>query len=254
MDNQSPLKLHLRIVHIHGCVFRVLTLRPSCGVRFSTNFFHNTWHLLTDAAGSSVLARLLWGLSFQRHAGTVVVIDSAHLVPTPFEADPPLPCMFIQAGLARVHDDLLRALRSKLPHIAPSATVKLQTFGVSREVDPRLEINDHRWEQERMGVVGGYLCYTAPAAVLRVNAAWMAGLGRMTHGTNYHPLAERQFMRGGDGEVQVFGNFRARVSTARVARAHAGVPPHRCTTEDERDFIWAHAEQLLRARTQAQPD
>ena len=47
-----------------------MTLRPVAQARFSTNYFHETWHLLSDGHGAQVLARLLWGLSYQARPGT----------------------------------------------------------------------------------------------------------------------------------------------------------------------------------------
>lgn len=82
------MKAHLRLVRVGARVLRVVSLRPSCAARFSTNLFHHTWHVLSDRAGAFVLARLLWGLSFQRARRTIVVIAGEHLVTTPFEADP----------------------------------------------------------------------------------------------------------------------------------------------------------------------
>ena len=83
------LKMHLREVRVGSYTYRVVSLRASTTTRFSTNYFHQTWHLLTDGEGAALLARLFWGLAFQRMPGTLLLIEAEHLVPTPFEADPP---------------------------------------------------------------------------------------------------------------------------------------------------------------------
>src|SRR5687768_16207331 len=86
--NREGLKLHLRLVDVGDYLYRVVSLRPTFGVRFSTNYFHETWHILTDEAGGKTLGRLFWGLSYQKAAGTIVIIDRPHLVTTPFDGDP----------------------------------------------------------------------------------------------------------------------------------------------------------------------
>src|SRR5689334_8165802 len=81
------LKLHRRVVRLGGHDHTLLTLRPVAQVRFSTNFFHGTWHILSDGHGAQVLARLLWGLSYQARPGTIVLLDEANLDPNPFDAE-----------------------------------------------------------------------------------------------------------------------------------------------------------------------
>jgi hypothetical protein len=54
---------------------------------FSTNFFHQTWHIVTSQRGAQLLARLLWAISFERHPGTLLLIHGKNLAPTPFEAE-----------------------------------------------------------------------------------------------------------------------------------------------------------------------
>src|SRR5262245_17904657 len=81
------LKMHLRLLRLAGRVYRVVTPRPNFGAVFSTNFYHQTWHIVSDQHGARMLARLLWGLSFQRQPGTLVLVHGRHLRPTPFEAE-----------------------------------------------------------------------------------------------------------------------------------------------------------------------
>src|SRR4051794_38913944 len=84
---ESRLKMHLRLLSLGRDVYRVVTLRPSTRIGFSTNFYHQTWHIVTSQRGARLLARLLWGLSYQRQPGTLLLVHGSHLLPTPFEAE-----------------------------------------------------------------------------------------------------------------------------------------------------------------------
>jgi len=75
----TALKLHLRVLEVHRKTLRVVSLRPQLGARFSTNYYHDTWHILAGVDGADVLGRLLWGLAFQRQPGTLILIDGDHL-------------------------------------------------------------------------------------------------------------------------------------------------------------------------------
>jgi hypothetical protein len=111
----------------------VITLRPGTDSRFSTNYFHETWHILSDFHGSRLLGRLLWGLAFQRNPGTVVLIDRPHLDPTPFEPEPASPILLVPEWLTPLRAGTVRALRGMLPLTAPPAgTVRWQTPGLDR--------------------------------------------------------------------------------------------------------------------------
>jgi hypothetical protein len=77
------MKLHEVEVRLaRGATLRVLSLPPSTRARFSTNFFHETWHIITDREGARVLAELLWALSYHRTPSTVVLLHGEHLVPS----------------------------------------------------------------------------------------------------------------------------------------------------------------------------
>lgn len=268
----APLKLHLRLCELPGHTYRVLSLRPSCGVRFSNNFFHDTWHLLSDLNGSALLARLLWGLSYQRHAGTVIALYGEHIVETPFEADPALPCLLTvanspaSASFDETHlDGLRRWLRRPGP---PATTVKLQTFGMAAAIaryqdrSVRYEGHDEEWiplwARERMSKRAGLLCYTAPPEILRAQALTVHGMSRFTYrGSNYHYLAEGRSgrrastYRAPSGEVQIFSDFTERLITARAARAQVVVDPATARgplNDEARRAIWDSVERALERR------
>lgn len=226
MTLANALKVHLRVFDIHRTTLRVVTLRPQTPVRFSSNYYHDTWHILAGADGAVLLGRLLWGLAFQRHPGTMILIDSPHLVPTPFEADPPDPILLVPAGLTRIDDDVLRALTLRLRR-APGAptTIRWHTFGMPAALAhdharSRLspDRGDRIWTRERMSKRAGFICYTAPPDILRAHAV---GIYRMHNFfASYYPLAERgsQASWHYDGEFQLIPHFADDVSAARVAR------------------------------------
>jgi hypothetical protein len=251
--NAKGLKLHLRVVTVGRTTFRIVTLRPATSVRFSTNFFHDTWHVLTDREGAFILARLLWGLAFQREPGTAVLLDGVHLVPTPFEADPGDPVLLAPAGLTRVDAAVLRLLRARLRQPTSQKTVRWHTFGLpqalAENVDWRasryLEARSQR-SQERMDRLGGFVCYSAPRDVLRSQALAIYRM-RECKKMSYHYLAEDHgpgWWRT-DGEVQVFRDFRDMVSAATVARravldAHG--PGAQIRSDSEREAVYRQAE------------
>lgn len=233
----SRLKVHLRLVELAGKTYRIVSLRPSTRVAFSTNYYHNTWHLVSNEVGSQLLARLLWGLAFQRQPGTMFLIHGRHLLPTPFEAERSDPFLLIPSQLTGVDPEAFRLLKSRLPHLGQSCTtIRWLTFGLdlalqAHEQDTqhleweRLRPNDQQqlWRQERMGRCGGFIFYAAPPPVLRMQALILHGLlvklGNCQIETNYHFLAEVSSRNSwADGEVQIFADYKERVSAAVQAR------------------------------------
>ena len=230
-DNR--LKMHLRLLTICGTTLRVVTLRPSTRVAFSTNFFHQTWHLVTGQQGAQLLARLFWGLSFQRQSGTLVLAHGDHLLPTPFEAERSDPFLIVPTGITRINPAELHSLKGRLSHLGPpTTTIRWQTFGLdvalSQErnvsVDLRWSEDKHLWQQERMSRLGGFIVYRAPPAILRRQALHIHGLhvraSDSTYAMDYHFLAESSSKHSwyGDGEVQIFADYPDRVAAATEAR------------------------------------
>jgi hypothetical protein len=218
------MKLHLRLYDIHGTTLRVATLRPRTGARFATNFFHETWHIIAAPHDAAVIGALMFGLAFQR-PGTLVLIDGDHLVPTPFDADPPDPILLIPAGVTPADVDTLRALKLKLrrERRAPM-TINWRT--------PRDEVAEHHElaglrSYERMSRRAGFICYTAPPAILVAEGAAIARI----RSDGYYMLA------GCDGEVQTIPDFATQVSVAKIAR-QAVVGDRPIATEDERWDVW----------------
>jgi hypothetical protein len=223
----NGLKVHLRVVSAHRRTLRVITLRAATHASFSTNLFHDTWHILTDEDGARVLGCLLWALSFQRLPGTCVLLTGMHLVPTPFEADPPLPVLLVQDGLAHAGPEVLGGLTRRLRD-APGTTIRLHTFGMPEQLRERERVG-HRSDwfhaekrrlsaRETMKRVGGFIVYSAPPAILREQALTIHGMRTGSHPV-YHYLAEGcGLSHPPPGEVQVFPGFGDMVSAAKVAR------------------------------------
>jgi hypothetical protein len=228
------LKLHMRELRLGSRVYRVVTLRPATAANFSTNFYHGTWHILSDIAGARLLARLLWGLSYQRVRGTLVLIHGEHLKPSPFDADPSNEIVLTVDGLTPHDPDDMRALRARLPRLGPlDRTVRWQTFGLDRLLGDEEERSgfwklargpgsrgERPLERERVSRCAGFVCYTAPRDVLRETALRLMEMRVEPHTgapMDYLFLAD-QMAYGSEGEVQVFADYRLRLRQAALAR------------------------------------
>ena len=220
------LKLHRRELRLDGRQYTVVTLRPGTDARFSTNFYHGTWHVLSDWHGARLLGRLLWGLAYQRRQGTLVLIDRPFLDPNPFDAEPADPIALVPALLTPLSTRAARELRRRLPLWGRNdGTVRWHTFGLGPAV-AALRANGGRAPdcfcprriepspfQARMDRIGGLVTLAALPSVLKQYATYVYALGDHAHdGMDYVVLDWP------NGEVQVFRDYRRRVSAARVAR------------------------------------
>jgi hypothetical protein len=268
MSLARSLKVHLRVLDVLGTTLRVVTLRPQTEVRFSTNYFHDTWHILADRDGASLLGRLLWGLAFQRLPGTLLLIDRPHLVPTPFDGDPPDRIIVIPEGLTRFDPELLRALAVRLRRDpGPPTTIRWHTFGMPAAAIER----DRAWARrdwgvryrvgrrplaarEQMSRTAGFVCYTAPPEILREHGLGIHDLQDCTNGS-YYPLADLRHHNtwGYDGEFQLIPGFADRVSAAITARreilgAAAGGLADRPIVDEEARFEIYDRQEVALAR------
>jgi hypothetical protein len=249
------LKLHRRIVPLGGRDHTVLTLRPDARVRFSTNYYHDTWHVLSDVHGAQVLARLLWGLSYQARPGTLILLDEARLDPNPFDAEPPRLVALIPAGLTSSAVPLLRELkRSRHRHTAPAGTVRWRTNGLdaalaryraTRDYDlPGLPTwRRHRTLVEDVRELAGVVTLTAEPAMLRILAFAFAKMADYWY-RGQCSLELDDYA----GELQIWRDYHRMVSIARTARAEvlstgAGADP-----AEVRLRVWRHAVAVRRRR------
>src|SRR5262245_30452864 len=210
------------MLRLDGRPYTVITLRPGTDVRYSTNYFHGTRHILSDWRGARLLGRLLWGLAYQRRPGTLVLIDRPNLDPNPFDAEPADPIVLLPAWLTPLRADAARALRHRLPLAGPpDGTVRWHTHGLADTLAAkvpwwqrppgahRAPWTPHRGFQTRIDRIGGLLVWAATAPALRQHAADVYQLGEYAHhGMDYHEVDWPA------GEVQVFADYRRRVSAA----------------------------------------
>lgn len=121
-------------------------------------------------------------------------------------------------------------------------TDALDATGVLRRRDDRAAL--HR--KERISRRAGFVCYTAPPAILRAHGAIIHDL----HGRPgcYLPLAEQAGNScRSDGEFQLVPHFEDLVSAAVVARREIlGEEDRRVTSDDERGAVWRRAAVALR--------
>ncbi|WP_107657951.1 hypothetical protein [Nocardia suismassiliense] len=259
------LKLHRRTMVLDGRVYTVVSLRPGSDFRFATNRFHDTWHVLTDWRGARVLARLVWGLAYQRRPGTLVVLDPAQLDSNPFDGAPSDPIVFVPSELTVFTRAAAVALRRRLPFRERSeGTVRWQTFGLNGAVEEELawrakdvsERFDRYLPQPtgwlRVDRIGGLVTLFGAADQLRELAQSLATLGTYDYfGMDYHYLDYPE----NNGEVQIFRDYRSRVTTARRARIDILGPDHHGPiTEDDEHAIWCHAAALRRNRLPRLPE
>lgn len=254
------LKLHRRRLRLDGRWYTVVTLRPGTDARFSTNFFHGTWHVLSDWHGARLLGRLLWGLAYQRTPGTLILIDWPFLDPNPFDAEPADPIALVPAPLTALSNRAGRDLRRRLPlDGAADGTVRWHTHGLDRAVAQRRADRDRlvgawrppwippRGFQERMDRIGGLVTLAAIPAVLKQYAAYVYTIS--DHAYRGMSYAEIDWP---NGEVQVFRDYRNRVSAARVARREVlselarPLPPNSLNP-----LIWQRATQVRHRRRRA---
>jgi hypothetical protein len=203
----------------------VLSVRPADPVRFATNNFHDTWHILSDVAGAQHLGRICWAMAFQRHQGTFALVDHPNLVPNPFDADPSNPIVIANADLGVPSRQALTQLKARLPfRTNPDGTMKVSTFSI----DPFLN-GDRNLHQEHLDIglvkalkplttierINGIIVLAAPSKMLEQWGVSLCQLGtRMWNGMDYTDLDWGV----NQGEVQIFERFNEMAGEAKQAR------------------------------------
>jgi hypothetical protein len=247
------LKVHRRSVRLDRLEYTILSPRPTEEARFATNYFHETWHVITSERGAALLARLCWAMAFQRRERTIVLIDSPLIVPTPFDADFSSPIAIVNNDLGAFSRAAVKDLRAQLPLTAPpDGTVVLQTRGLDQALENTTEFRDRNHEaqlqnehQKRRWIDGsnGLVIIAAPPPVLRAWGVDLSDLGTWSHeGRSWEYLDYPAKV----GEVQVLDDFDAMLTTAQAARSRAFPDAvNRRLTADERSKIWADLEQWI---------
>lgn len=242
------LKLHRHLVRA-GHVRTVITLRPGTHARFSTNRFHDTWHVLSDEHGARLLARLLWGLSYQARPGTIMLIDRRFLTPNPFDADPADPIVLVPGWCTPFDDETAGQLARRSAPPKSDGTVRWRTFGLDRTLEP--EALRNWWHRDRYRKDKGRIDRRRGLLVLtpgtpedsRAWALQAAGLDTSRYGSD-HTYLDR-WDHGYDGEIQIFRRFRPMVNVAGQARAQVlSRPEIPADPGDLRRAIWWQAERV----------
>lgn len=238
------LKLHRYLLRLDRREYTVITPRPGTGARYSTNRYHGTWHVLSDLRGARLLARLLWGLAYQRVPGTLVVIGPPLLDPSPFDAEPADPVALVPATLTPLRAQAARQLRHRLPLGMPTGTVRWHTPGLAPAVaawrcERERPPGQRLWYPppglwHRIDRVGGVLVLAATAQELKSWAVAVAQLGDwLQRGMDYTDL------NGVDGEIQIFTDYQRRVGAAQTARHEVLAGPARQLPPTvQRPLIW----------------
>jgi hypothetical protein len=245
------MKLHRHAVTIGGRSYTVITLRPGAYARFSNNYYHNTWHILSDLHGARVLGRLLWGLSYQRVPGTLVLIDLPNIDPSPFSAARADPIALVPSHLTSLPERVARALRARLPLTQPEGTVRWYTPGLDLAFAAGT-VRERSWEDHdndhRIARTGGLLAFAATPRVLRQWAVAVYRLGNRTtwhYNTDYAEIGSASCWY--EGEVQVFTDYRHRVNAASAARRETlGGLPCAPPPDDIDPDIWERADAIRR--------
>jgi hypothetical protein len=253
-DRNDPLKLHRRTAVLDRRAATVLTLRPSAECRFATNYFHETWHVLSDVVGAQLLAKLSWALAYQRQMGTIAVIDSRFLVPNPFDADKSSPIVLMNSDIAHLTSRAVSDLKVFLGRMGASeGTVKLSTMGLNEILEAggsEALLDEQRgsgqfWSGHERHVrierVNGVVVLAAPPPSLKWWAIWLDQLGSHWYrGSDSTILDYKRSWERRDGEVQVFPNFDRMVQRAIETRAKLfPCAEHRELSVDEREVVWA---------------
>jgi hypothetical protein len=242
------VKLHRHVVACGGRDYTVITLRPGAYARFSDNYYHGTWHILSDWHGARALGRLLWGLAYQRVPGTLVLIDRPQLDPSPFSGEPADPIALVPSRITSLSDRAARDLRARLPLTRPTGTVRWQTHGL----DLAIAAGDTWWRgrrpsDSRITRSGGLITFAGTPGVLRDWAVAVYQLGEYCspNGMDYLYLGDGSCW--GDGELQIFRDYRRRVSAATQARREVlATIPRQLPPSNVEPLIWERAGSIRR--------
>jgi len=225
------MKLHRTTAYLDGRDYTLITPRPSTTERFAVNHCHGMWHVLSEQTGARLFARLLWGLSFDRHENTLVVIDRRFLAPDPFDGARSMPIVLVPQERTPFGNRAARALRRALPSLGrPEGTVRWLTGGLDtaladrrdwwsrRRPTPRHAFG-HRHTRSALDTVReGVLVLPGDSASLCEDAVSVGSLAVSSNSPMDYDQLDRF-------EFQVFHDFRRRVDAARVARREIEATP-----------------------------
>lgn len=269
----DALKLHLHLIPVGATTYHVLTPRPNTQVRFSTNFYHETHHILSDTAGARFLGRLLWGLAFQRQLNTLIFLGGEFLEPTPFDAESSDPICLVPAHLTTLDAKKLAIVRQKMRFSRSIKTVRWQTWGLDETLGFEGDWWQHplyeQWnsaeaqpwrDSETVRRAGKMVCYSAMPLALQIAAlkAFRLQPDKYRHqfGMDYCEIAShwkrKSFFWSCEGEIQVFSAYAQMLRDASLARQEIEVEYGAVTTlENDRSRVQERALQIAQRRSEA---
>jgi hypothetical protein len=216
VDFGDAMKVHLRVLKIGQKEIHLITLRPETKATFRIEYRHPFWRMYTGRDESNLLARLLWGLSYQKHPNTMILLDSRHIVsiedkdnimPDVPVLSPPL--LILPTNLTSVSEKMLNGLKSHLKNSnILTKTIRWHTFGLDKalekEAKPEEIYSKSLYDQEKIFACQGFICYTARPPILRKNALYLYDVPmNPPHGVAYWEMKHPNDRNGLYGEVQV---------------------------------------------------
>jgi len=204
------LKFHVRDVRLGTRVFRVISPRPGLSMRFATNYFHDTWHIVCDGNGWRLLSRVFGSLSIEKMPNTLFWIGPELMEPAPFDQEPSRPVLIVPSTVTHIGKDDVKQLVVKLKRCRyPSRTIRWNA-------PPDIERVLLRWLEKPRHVetrlVGGAITIRAEALALR-ELSWRTypDLDLKTK-TTYFYLDDARGLRwmdhgNVDGEIQYYRHF-----------------------------------------------
>lgn len=245
------IRLHRREWRHDGRTYQVIALRAGDPVRYAALVDEYGVLVTSDLAGTRLLGRLLWGLSYQRRPDTLLVLDPVHLVPNPQDGRPSPVLVFGVAGRTVLRPAAARRLAARRWwRSRPTSTVTWNTASF-----PAAMAEMHSWEDDRRAGRRFFGGPPPPDAILRASSTlvtvladpqllrgWSTSIGGAgSYWSHGESCTEPDWQTGFD--VHAVRHFHRRVSAARRARAEVLAAPD-CPTDpgiiDER--VRAHVD------------
>jgi hypothetical protein len=222
VDFGDAMKLHLRVLKIEGKDIHIVTLRPETKAVFWVEYRHPIWRMYIEQDEGNLLARLLWGLSYQKHPNTMILLDRLHIQDmspdVPPVTSPPL--LILPTNLTSVNNSILSELKAKNIQNSPTKTIRWHTFGLDKSLDENAKVEEiygmKLYEQEKMFPCQGFVCYTARPPILRQNAKFLYDVHiDPQHGVAYWEMERPDNNKDISGEVAIYKDYeKAKESSA----------------------------------------
>ena len=212
-------KLHLHKCTLRGRCYTIIMPRSGIHIRWATNFYHETWHILGTMNSTQFLGHLMWDLSFHKDPYTYVYIDQSLLVCNPFDARPSDPILI---GKLKPPSELCLYLKNKRPPSHKSYRLKSQSLTkIINDKSARGEFyrkNSLNKQILQVSRIKGVITLSGGMHALQsegVSAAFMYTIpGDYFDKMDYHGIWQKDKV---DGEFQIFHDFYHQVGAAKSA-------------------------------------